>query len=81
MRTWMRSVVSTILGRAPGKIRSLDAEPRTAMDADFDNRNKSGARGLQSARDDARRPVQIETSADIELFDQILRVVMAKTRR
>ena len=54
MRTCLRSVVATILGKVPGKTSRLDTATRMVMDADFSDRYASMLRGLprSSERDD-----------------------------
>jgi hypothetical protein len=77
MRTWLRSVVDTMLGRVPGKTSRLDTATRMAMGADFNYRDKpkSPARPRDRERDDVHLIKPIGASADIALFEQLVRIV------
>jgi hypothetical protein len=77
MRTWLRSVVDTILGTIPGKPSRLDTATRMAMDADFSDRRTSVPRSKpQSAeRDDGHLVKPIGSLADAALFEQLVRVI------
>ena len=75
MRTWLRSVVDTILGKVPGKTSRLDTATRMAMVADFNARHASMARGLPGERDDGHLIKPIGPSADRALFEQLVRIV------
>ena len=77
MRTWLRSVVDTILGRVPGKTSRLDTATRMAMDADFSYRREPKATSTpgERGRNDEHLLKPIEASADIALFEQLVRVV------
>jgi hypothetical protein len=75
MRTWLRSVVDTILGKVPGKTSRLDTATRMAMDADFSDRRWSTPRGLPRERDDGHLIKPIEPETDNALFEQLVRIV------
>jgi hypothetical protein len=51
MRTWLRSVVDTMLGRVPGKISRPDTATRMAMDADFSYRREPPPPGPRRLRE------------------------------
>jgi hypothetical protein len=77
MRVWLRSVVDVIRGRVPGKISRLDTATRMAMDADFSYRRepKATATPRERGRDDEHLLKPIGASADITLFEELVRVV------
>jgi hypothetical protein len=77
MRTWLRSVVDTILARVPAKTSRLDTATRMAMDADFSYRREPKATSTpgERGRNDEHLLKPIEASADIALFEQLVRVV------
>jgi hypothetical protein len=77
MRVWLRSVVDVIRGRVPGKTSRLDTATRMAMDADFSYRRepKAAATPRERGRDDEHLLKPIGASADIALFEELVRVV------
>ena len=75
MRTWLRSVVDTILGRVPGKTGRLDTATRMSMVADFNAPHTSMPRGLPRERDDGHLIKPIGPSADRALFEELVRIV------
>ena len=77
MRTWLRSVVDTILGRVPSKASRLDTATRMVMDADFGYRPApTGAERPQGCeRDDGHLIKSIGPSRDRALFEQLVRIV------
>jgi hypothetical protein len=77
MRTWLSSLINAILGRIPGKTSYLDTATRIAMGADFSYRNKpkSPARPRERERDDVHLIKPTGPSADIALFEQLVRIV------
>ena len=77
MRVWLRSIVDAIVGRVRGKTSRLDAATRMAMAADFSDRHASTLRGLPRSRgrDDEHLNKPIGASADIALFEQLVRIV------
>jgi hypothetical protein len=77
MQTWLRSIFDVILGKVPGKTSRLDTATRMATDADFSDRHKPTPPALprRRARDDGHLVKQIGPSADIALFEQLVRIV------
>ena len=77
MRTWLGSLVNAILGKVPGKASRLDTATRMTMDADFSDRRESMPHGLRRRRerDDGHLFKPIGSSADIALFEQLVRIV------
>lgn len=77
MPTWLRSVVDTILGKVPGKTSRLDTATRMMIDADFSLCRESKPLPLprERKRDDRHLVKPIASSADIALFEQLVRVV------
>jgi hypothetical protein len=75
MRTWLSSLINTILGRIPGKTSPLDTATRMALDADFRYRRELRPRALPRERDDGHLIKPIAPSADPALFDQLVRIV------
>ena len=51
MRTWLHSVIDTILGKVPGKTSRLDTATRMVMDADVSDRYASMLRCLPRSRE------------------------------
>jgi hypothetical protein len=77
MRTWFRSVVNAILGKVPGKTSRLDTATRMAMDADFrdDREPRPPVLRQERERDDQHLVKPIGSSADIAVFEQLVRIV------
>jgi hypothetical protein len=77
MRTWLRSLVNAIVGKVPGKNSRLDTATRMAMDADFSDRREPTLPEppRQRERDDRHLVKPIGQSADIALFEQLVRVI------
>ena len=77
MQTWLRSLVNTILGKAPGRTGRLDTATRMAWDADFSYRRepRPSAPPRERERDDGHLVKPIGSSADAALFEQLVRVV------
>ena len=75
MRTWLSSLINTILGRVPGKTSRLDTATRMMMDADFSGRHPSMPRALPRERDDGHLIKPMGLSADRALFEQLVRIV------
>jgi hypothetical protein len=77
MRTWLHSVVDTILGKIPGKTSRLDTATRMALDADFSHRREPELPEppCKRERDDRHLVKPLEPSADITLFEQLVRIV------
>ena len=51
MRTWLRLVVDSILGKVRGKTSRLDTATKMAMAADFSDRHESPPSGLSPWRE------------------------------
>ena len=75
MRTWLSSLINTILGRVPGKTGRLDTATRMALDADFRYRREPRPRALHREREDGHLIKQIAPSADRALFEQLVSIV------
>ena len=77
MRTWLSSLINTILGRVPGKTGRLDTATRMALDADFRYRRepRPRPRALPREREDGHLIKQIAPSADPALFEQLVSIV------
>jgi hypothetical protein len=77
MQTWLRSIFDVILGKVPGKTSRLDTATRMATDADFSDRHKPTPPALprRRTRDDGHLVKQIGPSADIALFEQLVRII------
>jgi hypothetical protein len=77
MKTWLRLLVDTILGRVPGKTSRLDTTTPMSIDADFKVRGKAVSFAPQSSRerDDERLAKPIGPAADKALFDELIRFV------
>jgi hypothetical protein len=77
MWAWPRSVVNAILGKVPGKTGRLDTATRKAADTDFSDRDKPRPPALPRTRerDDGHLFKPIGSSADIALFEQLVRIV------
>jgi hypothetical protein len=83
MRTWLRSVVDTMLGRVPCKTSLPDTATRMAMDADFSSRREPTAPGLRSwyERDDQHLVKPTDPLTDIDLLQELIRIVNEAQRR
>ena len=77
MRTWLSSLINTILGRVPGKTGRLETATRMALDADFRYRRepRPRPRALPREREDGHLIKQIAPSADRALFEQLVSIV------
>jgi hypothetical protein len=77
MRTWLRSVVDAMLGWVPGRTGGADTATRMAMDADFSYHREPRATTLPQARgrDDEHLFKPVGPSADVALFEQLVRAV------
>jgi hypothetical protein len=77
MRTWLRPLVSAIVGKVPGKTDRPDTATRMAIDADFSDRGRPRLPepSRKRERDDRHLVKPLEPSADIALFEQLLRIV------
>jgi hypothetical protein len=76
MRTWLRSVVDTVLGRVSGKTSRPDTATRMAMDADFSYRREPMPQGelVESERDDGHL-VKGGMLADVDFLKELIRIV------
>jgi hypothetical protein len=83
MRTWLRSIVDTILGKASGKTSRLDTATRMALDADFSYRREPtpAPPPRQRERDAGHLVKPIGRLEDTALFEQLLRIVNEAQRR
>jgi hypothetical protein len=72
LKTWLRSVVDTMLGRVSGKASQPDTATRVAMDADFRYRCESTPQGklLGSERDDGHL-VKGGMLADVDFLEEL----------
>jgi hypothetical protein len=77
MRIGLPSLVNAILGRASGRTSRADTATRMAMDADFSYHQDPSATTLsrKRGRDDEHLFKPIGPSADVALFEQLVRVV------
>lgn len=75
MRAWLRSVVNAVLGKVLGKTGRLDTPTHMAMDADFRYRREPKPSAAPRERDDRHLVKPIGPSADIALFEQLVRIV------
>jgi hypothetical protein len=77
MQTWLRSIVDAILGRVPGKTSRPDTATRMAIDADFSDRRESMPPGLRRwrERDDGHLVKPAEPLADVDLLEELIRIV------
>jgi len=77
MPTWLHSLVDAILGKVPGKTSRLDTATRMMIDADFSLARESSAPTdpQQREREDKHLIKPIGPSADIALFEQLVRIV------
>ena len=83
MRTWLSSLINTILGRIPGKTSPLDTATRMALDADFRYRRELRPRALprERGRDDRHLIKPIPPSAHPALFEELVRIVSEAPER
>jgi hypothetical protein len=72
MRTWLRSIVDTMLGRVPGKTGRLDTATHMAMDADFSYRPAPRA-AVQPRERDLVKPA--DPLADVDFLQELIRIV------
>jgi hypothetical protein len=77
MRTWLHSVVDTIRGRVSGKAGRLDTATHMAMGADFSRRDEAIPPELRNwrQRDDAQIFKSADHLADIDLLEELVRIV------
>ena len=73
MRTSLRSVVDAILGRVPGKTGRQGTATRMAMDADLSYRRELSR--PQPERDDQHLLKTSDPLADIDLLEELIRIV------
>ena len=79
MRTRLRSVVDAILGRVPGKTGRPDTATRMAMDADLSYRRELSR--SRPERDDQRPLKTSDPLADIDLLEELIRIVKKAQER
>jgi hypothetical protein len=77
MPTSLRSLVKAILGKVPGKTSRLDTATRMAMHADFSARGEptAAAQPRRRERDDRHLVKQAGPLADIDLLEELIRIV------
>jgi hypothetical protein len=76
MPAWLRSLVSAILGKVPGKTSRLDTATRMAMDADFSQREpKLPALPRERKRDDGHLVKPTGPLADVDSLQELIRIV------
>jgi hypothetical protein len=77
MRTWLSSLINTMLGRSPGRTSRLDSATRMASDTDFRYRRDPRPLALprERGRDDGHLIKPIGPGADRALFEQLVRIV------
>ena len=73
MRTLLRSVVDAILGRVPSKTGRPDTATRMAMDADLSYRRELSQ--LRPERDDQHLLKTADPLADLDLLEELIRIV------
>jgi hypothetical protein len=73
MRTWLRSTFDAILGRVPGKMGRTDTATRMAMDADLGYRGELSQ--PRRERDDQHLAKSSNPLADIELLEELVRII------
>ena len=73
MRTLLRSVVNAILGRVPSKTGRPDTATRMAMDADLSYRRELSR--PRTERDDQHLLKTSDPLADIDLLEELIRIV------
>ena len=79
MRTWLRSVVDSILGKVPGKTSRPDTATRMAADADFSYHREPTPLGRE--RDDGHIVRPGRPLADVDPLEKLIRVVTEAQER